>query len=109
MRTGGTCVLGAIIASLAFSAAIAAGAKSIFDDDWVPPKASEAPPRPAAPDVSPVVPPVTPPAPKPPGTPDAAPTPKDPRAAPVATGTPVFGESVARRAIPTRPEQAAVR
>jgi hypothetical protein len=96
-----------VVVAVLMSAGVARGAAtSIFDDDWTPPRASEAPARPAAPaDVVPGTPPV-----KPAVAPESSSGRKDPRPAPpVGVGTPVIGEVLARRAIPTRPEQAPVR
>src|SRR4051812_41777567 len=101
-RALGVCMV--IAATLAMAGAAHAAPKSIFDDDWVPPKATETP-RPA---------PQTAGTPSPTAvTPDSsvATTPK-PRANPQ-TSAPAAGAvatlAVARRPVPGRSEQAPVR
>jgi hypothetical protein len=82
-------------AAVLMAGAADAAPKSIFDDDWVPPKAVAAPPA-------------DPPSTKPPAQdPIAKPTVPDPavRVKP----TPVVPAVVARRAVPGKPEQVAVR
>jgi hypothetical protein len=91
MYAGRRCAF-ASIALLLTTVAGAAGPRSIFDDDWTPPKASETP-RPAQPAAS-----------DPTTTVKPAPTPTDPN-----PGTPATPTATARRAVPAKPEQAAVR